>query len=391
MPDVAERADRAAVLRRQPHGREQSADHADGQHCETAAPADARACELSELHGQRAEHRGGQHGRERVPDQARACGHGEGDVERLEGGLIEPPAGRRRARDEHGEQRRAALGAPVGDGQPDPAADHCGQHAAARRGQRQAEHEQRQRAATRHAPGALRGAREPQRGGRRERRVGPDRVGIAEHALESRRGLEELAVRTLLDGVRDQRQRGRAEHPHGGLQRAAQQSGQHRGAGGRCRGHEPAVGVAVGRLRRQRPGDRGVRDQAHGRQRGDVDDHPARWRRPRPQPACRGHARQRTGAQAGRCGQADASAGGAARAADRDGGDQGEPEGCRPSARRVAQGRRDSPHIARIVGLQGESVCQEPCGGTSENGAAPGAHGRKSLKVEWVTVDTPVG
>src|SRR6185295_5989754 len=48
MPDVAERADRAAVLRREPHDREQSAGHGDDQHGEATGPADARSRALSE-------------------------------------------------------------------------------------------------------------------------------------------------------------------------------------------------------------------------------------------------------------------------------------------------------------------------------------------------------
>ena len=156
------------------------------------------------------------------------------------------------------------------------AADHRGEHAAARGGQREAEHEQREGAAPGDAAGALRRAREPQCRGRRERRVGADRVRVAEHALQPRRGLEEHAVRALLDRVGDERQRGGAEHPRGALEWTAEQAGE-QGTGRRgARGHEPAVGVAIGRLRRQRPGDRGVGRERGQRECADVDLHPAR-------------------------------------------------------------------------------------------------------------------
>ena len=92
-------------------------------------------------------------------------------------------------------------------------------------------------------------------------------------------------------------------------------------------------------------------------------------RRP-PAAATRG---QRAGAEAGRCGQRDAAARGAAGPADRNRGDQRQPEGCRPSARRVAQGRRDSPHTARIVGHRREPVLRRQRRSTSQRRATPGA------------------
>ena len=73
--------------------------------------------------------------------------------------------------------------------------------------------------------------REPERRGRRERSVGADRVRVAEHSLEARGGLEEDAVRALLDGVGDERQRGGAEHPSGRLERAAEEVGEQHAAG----------------------------------------------------------------------------------------------------------------------------------------------------------------
>ncbi len=171
-----------------------------------------------------------------VERQARAGGHREGHVERLERVQIEGPAGHRHGHDEHGDHGRADLRAPIADRQEGGAADDRRQQAAARRRERRG----RGRAA--------RASRSPRRGGRaarelasqsargrRERGVGADRVRVAEHALQTRRGLEEDAVRALLDGVGDERQRGGAEHPGGRLERAAQEVREQDAAGARPR------------------------------------------------------------------------------------------------------------------------------------------------------------
>ena len=219
------------------------------------------------------------------------------------------------------------------DGQPDAAADQRRQHAAARGGERRG----RARAATSvPQPAARRArcgrAREPERAGRRERGIGADRVRIAEHALQARRGLEELAVRALLDGVGDERQRGRAEHPHGGLERAAQEAREHD-----SRRPRPPRPRASGRRRRRRPAASATSRSRHTRRgptaasAADVDEHPPRRRDPPAQPAGDGDGGQRAGAEAGRRGERDAAARGAAGPADRDDGGQRQPDGRRPS------------------------------------------------------------
>ncbi len=194
-------------------------------------------------------------------------------------------------------------------------------------------------------------------------------------------------MRALLDGVGDERQRGGAEHPHGRLERTAQEAReQHarrprprlrRASGWRRR--RTSAASATSRSRRTRRGRR-----APGR----------RCRRGRAAAAATQAATARGAATAASAQAPRQPAAASAmppleappRAVDRDDSGQRQPDGRRPRARRVAQGRSDRTHLCRIVGPHREPVSARGAGTVRER-RAPQAL-KLPLKVERVSADT---